>query len=852
MSLRAYARKRDFTKTREPAPRASLPKAKPQRRSRGGRAASAPPSALRFVIQKHDASRLHYDLRLELDGVLKSWAVPKGPSLNPADKRLAVQVEDHPLDYADFEGTIPKGQYGGGTVLLWDEGRWTPLDSDPDKALRSGRLKFGLSGRKLHGAWTLTRLRGNDESGDRVNWLLIKSRDEAASTTAAITEDEPLSVRTGRSLDDIAGPSSRRTRAPRKRAPKLNAGDIAGARKRSMASVYRPQLCTPSDTIPGGAGWVHEVKFDGYRLLARRTPAGVRIITRGGKDWTSKFGPIAEAMAALDVDSAVIDGEAAIMDAAGRSSFQALQKAIKHGDYGRLTFHVFDLLYCDGFDLTSSPLLARKALLHRIIPANGSTLRYSDHVEADGSTVQRDACRLGLEGIISKRGDAPYVQARSPSWVKFKCGLRQEFIIVGYTGPTGGRRHFGSLLLAAHDGEDRLVYAGRVGTGFDEESLADIAARLKPLARDDSGLDVGPSRAEARGVRWVEPRLVAEVALSQWTADARLRHPTFHGLREDKPPSSVRFEVAPPASPAVAGERSPARRARKSGADVAGISISNPDRILFPDDGITKLDLVRYHEQVGEFILPHVVGRPLSTLRCPTGLRSTCFFQKHLGTTLAEPVRPMRIAEKDGPAEYISIDDLAGLITLVQFGVVEIHPWGSRSVDVEHPDRLTFDLDPGDGVAFGEVKSAARRIRDVLTVVKLRSFVKTSGGKGLHVVVPLRPVSGWEAARAFTAAVARRMAEDEPGRYTATMSKSKRAGRIFIDYLRNGRGATSVAAYSPRARPGAPVSMPVSWDDLARLKHPAQFTVKNAVAHIARRKQDPWRELAGLRQSLPR
>lgn len=884
MALRQYARKRDFSKTPEPPPRA------PRRRARSNRPAKRPSPRL-YVIQKHDATRLHYDLRLELDGVLKSWAVPKGPSLDPADKRLAVQVEDHPIEYGRFEGTIPKGQYGGGTVLLWDVGRWTPLDPDPARALRAGRLKFRLEGRKLHGQWTLARIRG-DGDGEKANWLLIKHQDESARKDGPIVENEPLSVKTGRTLADIAAasaslpkprPRARKSR-PRRATPRSPIdADIEGAIERPMPRDPRPQLCTPAEVVPAGGDWVHELKFDGYRVLALRGAGAVRLLTRSGKDWTHRFRPIADAVALLDVDSAIIDGEATILDSTGRSSFQELQRALKHGGFERLAYFVFDLLYCNGRDLTRSPLLARKALLQRLLAGTPpGPLRYSDHIAGHGSSVGREACRLGMEGIISKRADAVYVQARAPTWLKIKCGRRQEFIIVGHTDPSGARRHFGSLLLAAHDAEGRLVYTGRVGTGFDQELLAEIARRLAPLARRDSPLDILPPRAEVRGAHWAEPRLVAEIAFTEWTGDGRLRHPAFQGLREDKEASAVRIEkpdasltrdrrnpsprvakkrtsrrVAASArrsSPAaIAGPRRAARSRSTAGGEpvIAGVTISSPDRVLFPEAGITKLDLARYHERVAELILPHLVRRPLSTVRCPSGRGGPCFFQKHLGTTFAAPVRAITIQEDDGPAEYISINSIEGLITLVQFGVLEMHPWGSRRETLEKPDRLTFDLDPGDGVTFADVKAAARRVREVLAAVQLESFLKTSGGKGLHVVVPLVPEAGWDRAKAFAAAVARRMATDEPSKYVDNMSKKRRHGRIFVDYLRNGRGATSVAPYSPRARPSAPVSMPISWEDLARLRSPDQHTVGGMAAHLKRRRRDPWARLDTVRQKLP-
>lgn len=881
MGLRRYAEKRDFTRTPEPAPVAARP-----RRSGG----------LRFTVQKHAASHLHYDFRLELGGVMKSWAVPKGPSLNPADKRLAMEVEDHPVSYGDFEGTIPKGQYGGGTVLLWDTGTWTPLDDDPERALRKGSLKFELHGEKLKGSWALVRAFKRDTDDRKNSWLLIKHKDKAARTGKPIIETKPLSVKTGRSLDQIAadpgsavhesnrnGRASETTgngpaRARRAAAAKpiaLGAGDVRGAKRGPMRRDYQPQLCVLADRVPDGPEWLHEIKYDGYRFLAYRRGGEVTLTSRRGHDWTDRFRPLADAVAALPMGDAVIDGEAAVLDARGRTSFQKLQQAVKDRRFERLAFYVFDLLYAEGHDLTRAPLLARKELLRKAVPDDPASLvTYSDHVLGGGGEVRSQACRLGLEGIISKRTDAPYAQARSPTWLKIKCGLRQEFVVVGYTDPEGARSHFGSLLLAARDESGRLVHTGRVGTGFNERLLKSIAGRFKPRARP--ALDVIPPRDQVRGAHWVEPELVAEVSFTEWTEDGRLRHPSFEGLREDKPASEVRIErpreteiVAADlgaGQPARAGAAPNARRARAKPkskpkpraaserpgpVEVEGVVITNPDRVLYPEIGLTKLGLVRYHERAAGYSLPYLVDRPLSTVRCPSGREGECFFQKHVRDIFTEPVKPLRVKEKKGYEDFISIVDKAGLIKLAQLGVLEIHPWGSRRQTFEQPDTLTFDLDPGPGVTFADIKAGARRVREVLEAVGLETFIKTSGGKGLHIVVPLTPKAGWDVVKEFAAAVALRMATDEPDKYVANMSKARRGGKIFVDYLRNGRGATSIAAYSPRAREFAPVSMPIAWEDLARLKSPAQYTVENTPAHLARRRKDPWARFAKVRQTLP-
>ncbi|HZW09257.1 MAG TPA: DNA ligase D [Phycisphaerales bacterium] len=878
MSLERYSKKRDFSRTPEP---------------RGG--GKKKPAGRIFVVQKHDASRLHYDFRLQVDGALASWAVPKGPSLDPTQKRLAVHVEDHPLGYADFEGVIPAGEYGGGTVLVWDKGTWTPEEKDPARAIQRGKLSFQLHGTKLHGGWTLTRLRArSDDNGEDQgdNWLLIKHDDEEAipGGGSVILEELPDSVKTGRSLEEISeeegGPAPRGSRRARAGAgggksgarggaapgaagadPVIDPEKITGARRARMPRKISPQLCTLVESAPEGDDWLHEIKFDGYRLLGRVQSGRATLITRAGHDWTGRFPPLAGALERLPVRQAVVDGEATILDASGHPSFQRLQNAIKAADFDDLVFYAFDLLYVDGYDLRASPLIERKEALRRLVPSTEEgVLRYSDHVRGGGPLVRENACELALEGIVSKQVSAPYTQTRSRTWLKVKCTRRQEFVIIGWSPPEGARKHFGSLLLGAHDGEGRLVYTGRVGTGFTAASLKDIKQRLDGLGRRSCPADDPPTREERRGVRWVEPELVAEVEFAEWTDDGRLRHASFQGLREDKEAADVRIERPNPApereppSAALsvtrrAGASAPPRRVRPKGAEgpplVRGVAISNADRVLYPDQGETKLDVALYYEAVAERMLPHVAGRPLSTVRCPRGRAQKCFFQKHLGDTLGPPVKAIEVREKSGSEPYISIDSAEGLIALVQFGVLEIHPWGSRAEDLEHPDLITFDLDPGEGVEFERVKQAARRVRDELARAGLVSFLKTTGGKGLHVVAPLRPRAGWDEAKAFCEALAKRLASEEPESYVATLAKAKRTGKIFIDYLRNGRGSTSIAPYSTRARAGAPVAMPLRWEELGALDAPDKHNIRSAVQRLARLKRDPWEGFFGTAQSLP-
>lgn len=859
-SLRRYAQKRDFTRTPEPPA---------DRKATAGDL---------FVVQKHDATRLHYDLRLQVGGVLASWAVPKGPSLDPADKRLAVRTEDHPIDYADFEGVIPKGNYGGGAVIVWDRGTWKPLDPDPAKALKRGKLSFQIDAERMTGAWTLARIRpkpGDDDAKE--NWLLIKQDDEHASTEVSLTDEHQTSVVTGRTIDEVAAgadpaPKARKKTTRKGRNPEPADRDLPdGAVTKPLETDYSPQLCTPATEAPAGEGWLHEVKYDGYRLLVYREESGqVRIITRGKHDWTHRFKPIAKAVADLPVRSAVIDGEAVIQGPDGHSSFQRLQQALKEGRFDNLAFYAFDLLYLNGSDLTRVPLIDRKLLLRSVIPDEPSVIRYSDHVEGRGDAFHREACRLTLEGIICKKADAPYAQHRSPAWLKVKCSHRQEFVVVGWSDPGGARKHFGSLLLGVHD-NGALRYAGRVGTGFDAATLRQISERLAPLARKTCPTDPAPPASERRGAHWVRPEMVVEVEFTQWTDDGRLRHPSFQGVREDKPAAEVRVET--PKTPAELGISTPRRSPRPatsktaktikkpstrrstggktaSPPTVAGVRISSPERVIFPEAGLTKADLAGYYAKVAEAMMPHLLGRPLSVVRCPEGRSKACFFQKHAAQTFRDPVTSIPVPEKDGTAEYLAVDSDAGLIGLIQFGVLEIHPWGSTERDLDKPDLLTIDLDPGPDVPWDRVREAALLVREHLESVDLASYLKTSGGKGLHVVVPLKPLANWDEAKAFCAGLARRLARDEPKLYTAVATKSKRTGRVFVDYLRNARGATSVAPYSTRAREGAPVAAPIRWDELPKIRAGNQYDTTTVLRRLARLKEDPWAGFFGTAQTL--
>ena len=871
MALEQYQKKRDFRKTPEPA--GAAPRKKPE---------AAP---LSFVVQKHAARQLHYDFRLELNGVLLSWAVPRGPSLDPGEKRLAVHVEDHPIEYGGFEGVIPKGQYGGGTVLLWDRGTWTPLDPDPDAAYRKGSLKFRLDGEKMRGNWALVRMNGRRAkaatrgANGHENWLLIKERDAAAlpESGAALVEGQPLSVATGRAMDAIAAERDRvwdsqqggeiagspAAKPARKSAP-------FGARKRAMPDRIVPQLASPADSAPDGPEWLHEIKYDGYRLLAFIKPGEVRLITRNGLDWTQKFPALAHALAALPVDSALIDGELVALAADGTTSFGELQDRIARGDTSGLVYFAFDLIYRDGYDLTDAALEDRKAALARIVAREaggqaGGIVRYSDHQEGHGPDFFRHACRYGLEGTLAKRRDRPYRPGRSSEWRKIKCHKADEFVVIGFTDPSGTRQGFGALLLGYYDPRGRLSYAGRVGTGFDDRLLRDLRARLDAIGRPDP--PVPPAKGlSTKGVHWTEPRLVAEVRYSGWTADGVLRHPSFEGLREDKSPDEVVHDHLTgndplPNPPSLAGEGRVgavagagvsvgAKSARDGSISFEGVRLTNPARILYPDCGITKLALAQYYAAIKDWALPHLANRPLSLVRCPEGYDKECFYQKHISSGVPDVVGRVEIADKSVTRTYLVIENLAGLVAVVQMGVLEIHPWGSTTGKLEAPDRITFDFDPDEGLPWEQVTAAAIEMREALLGIGLRSFVKTTGGKGLHVVAPVTPTLGWDAIKEFSRWVAERFVAAYPDRFTANMAKRARAGRIFIDYLRNTRGATAVGAYSARARAGAPVATPLAWEEVERGVKPGAFTVATVPARLAQLNSDPWAEMPKLRQSI--
>jgi bifunctional non-homologous end joining protein LigD len=801
MALDTYRHKRDFAKTSEPRGRA--------RRSVGHQ----------FVVQKHDARRLHYDLRLELDGVLKSWAVTKGPSLVPGEKRLAVAVEDHPLDYGDFEGTIPKGEYGGGTVIVWDKGSWRPLH-DPAKGLAKGHLDFELSGEKLKGRWHLVRMaRKPREKHD--NWLLIKGDDEAARAPqdADILDERPESAKTGRSLADVAG----KPPAP------VDPTKCKGARKAALPRFVEPALASLTARPPTGERWLHEIKFDGYRIQARIENGRVALMTRSGHDWTEKFGErVPAALRALPVATALLDGEL-VVESAGVSDFSALQSDLADGRDDRFQLYLFDALHLDGYDLRDAPLLQRKSLLENLLAGAGDDgpLRFSQHLDDDGDVILRHVCRLGLEGIVSKLREAPYRSGRSKSWSKSKCASRQEFVIGGYVVSMTSRRAIGSLALGVYD-KGALHYVGRVGTGFTAAMAEALFQQLEPLHVSTAPFAEKLTADQTRQLRPVKPELVAEVDFRAWTADGHLRHASFRGLREDKPATAiVRETEAAPEPPEL--ERST-------------VKLTHPDRLYWPDAGVTKEGLADYYSDAWPRMAPFIVGRALAVLRCPDGITGQMFFQKHIWKGAAAGIATLRDPREPGET-LIGVRDLDGLLALAQGAALEIHPWGSTAEDWERPDILVMDLDPGDGVAWKRVIAAAREIQERLRLAGLCGFVKTSGGKGLHVAAPLRPQAEWPEAKAFAKAMADSMAADSPDLFVSTVTKARRGGKIFIDYLRNQRGATAVAPYSPRARPGAPVSMPLEWDELSPAIGPAHFTIANAPKRLNLPGPVPWAEL---------
>jgi bifunctional non-homologous end joining protein LigD len=809
--LDPYRRKRDFTRSREPA----------------GADALAGNSGALYVMHKHAASHDHFDLRIEQDGVLRSWALPKGPALEAGEKRLAVEVEDHPLEYGGFEGTIPQQEYGGGTVMIWDIGRWR-INGRND----ADQLDFVLEGRKLKGAWSLVRTSRRGSGRKRQHhWLLIKRSDRSGKRL----QPDDLSVTSGRTMQEIAAAGGSATPSP---ALVPDPERLAGARKAGLPDAFAPQLATLADAAPDGEGWLHEIKFDGYRLLARIEQGRTRLFTRNGHDWTARFREQAQRLDSLPVRQALLDGELVAMSNDGASDFGRLQEAISGKETDKLVFQVFDLIHLDGHDLTGARLIDRKQLLQQLMQAAGYSandrIRYSDHIRGQGPGFMEQACALGLEGVVSKRMDAPYRSGRGRGWLKIKCTLHDEFVVAGYTPPSGARSGFGALLLAIHD-DDRLVYAGRVGTGFSQRQLTELHALLRKLEISRSPLAEMP--ADSGDARWVRPEVVVEVEYAERTREGRLRAPTFRGVREDRDATEIVANASArqqmPSTPSTGRQRRDVHK-------VAGVTLTNPERVMFPDQGLTKLDLARYYEAIADWILPWLANRPLSLVRCPAGRHQECFYQKHPGASLAKSVPRIPIPASSGSRDYVYVRRLADIVALVQSGVLEFHPWGSQVGDIEHPDLMVFDLDPGEGVSWSAVVHTARDLRSRLADLGLPAFARTTGGKGLHLVVPLQPRAGWDEVKAFSRAVSERHARASPDRLTTTSSKARRRGRIFIDYLRNGRGATAIASYSARARPGAPVAVPLRWDEVGPGVPSDRYSVGNLRRRLNALKADPW------------
>lgn len=824
--LRQYKSKRNFSVTAEPA--------------EGGQATAG---ALSFVIQKHWASRLHYDFRLELGDTMKSWAVPKGPSLDPKDKRMAVQVEDHPIAYSSFEGTIPAGQYGAGKVIIWDRGTWQPV-GDAAKGYHRGQLKFELHGQKLQGRWVLVRMKGEGEK--QPPWLLIKENDEFArpAATFSVVDEMPDSIgnssrpvrKSGRK--PATGPAAKA--AAKSAARKTGTGPTptgvpAGATRAPMPAKLAPQLATLVDAPPSDPkGWAFEIKFDGYRLMSRVDGADIKLFTRNGNDWTSKLVSLQKAIAKAKLPAGWYDGEMVMFNDRGVPDFGALQQSFDAAKTNDIVLYLFDLPYYDGHDLCAVPLRDRRALLQALLAKSSSDrVRFSEVFDAPAENVVASACKLGLEGIIAKRLDSTYVSRRSTAWIKLKCSQRQEFVIGGYTAPQGARVGIGALLLGVHDEEGALRYAGKVGTGFDDRTLGALKARLDKLPAAKSPFSKSPA-IEGRP-HWVKPQLVAEVSFGEWTRAGIIRHSVFHGLRTDRPPSAIVREKAA-AAKAIA---KPGSAANRSHALNPTLRVTNPERVIDASTGITKIELVRYYDLVGDLMMAHLKGRPVSLVRAPSGVDGQLFFQKHAETEKLPGIRQL------DPALYISHPPLLeiatkrGILSAAQWNVVEFHTLNTGTKSLQYPDRMIFDLDPGEGVSWDKVRDAASLMHAFLQELGLPAFLKTSGGKGLHVVVPLRKAHDWDAVKGFSQAVVVHLAKTIPQRFVAKSGPKNRVGKIFIDYLRNGVGATTACGWSARARPGLGISVPVAWEELASLKGGDHWTIRTAHARLNEGNR-PW------------
>ena len=876
--LTKYREMRDFNVTAEP------------RGSKTAIEAAAHTGELPFVIQKHAASHLHYDFRLAWNGVLKSWAVAKGPSDLPADKRLAVQVEDHPVEYGNFEGTIPKGQYGGGSVMVWDFGTWEPLE-DADKGLASGHLKFNLAGQKLKGRWALVRMHTRDARPSKPNWLLIKDRDEYARSEdqPPITERFPDSAITHRTIEQIGQDNDRvwnsnraqdqnqnevlqlansEANTPGKpRKPKLSfTSELKSVPKEKFPGFIAPQLAKPCTKPPIGDDWVHELKLDGYRIQVQVRPGTssskkrVTLLTRKGLDWTHRMPDLARAAEQLPVESAVIDGEVVVIDEKGSTSFADLQAAFQESAKVDLTYFAFDLLHLDGHNLRELALLKRKELLEKLISSldDSAPIHFSEHFEGDGAQIFSKACGLGAEGIISKSSSAPYTSARGNTWMKAKCFLEQEFVIGGFTDPSNGTHGIGALIIGYYD-HGKLRYAGRSGTGFTQKSQQSIRKQLDKLARSANPFSDIP-KGVSRQVHWVKPELVAQISFATWTRDNLVRQASFKGLREDKPSKEViREEAGASETPTELSPHRhtamPSSKSFKTTATVipnrTDLPITHPEKLLDGESRMTKLDLANYLIAVSERMLPHVADRPLSVVRCPEGSGKPCFFQKHIGMGVPKGITNVPVPnKKNGSVEqYLTLNTVEGLVGMAQMGVLEVHPWGSKNSSLEKPDRLIFDMDPDEAIDWKTLAATAKEFRSRLEELGLQSFLKTTGGKGLHVVAPIKPENEWPVIKDFAHNVVLGMERKNPGLYVTKMTKALRKNRIYLDYLRNDRGSTAIAPYSSRARSGAPVALPLDWNELNAKSRPI-FHVMDFESWKKRLATDPWVEMPKVRQRL--
>ncbi|MCC2679150.1 MAG: ligD [Pseudobdellovibrio sp.] len=779
MGLKEYRRKRDFKKTKEPA---------------GGKISRKKPI---FVIQEHWASHHHFDFRLEAFGVLKSWAVPKGPPTEPGEKRLAVEVEDHPISYAKFHGTIPEGEYGGGEVEIWDKGHWVPPENIKQQ-LEKGHLEVELHGKKLNGRWLLQRT--SRTSGKKNQWLLIKRHDEK---------------------------EIKATEAKKKK------------KKDPWPGFLAPQLALLSDSVPEGIDWIHETKYDGYRTSALINKRSVKLYTRNGLDWTEKYGDIHDELQKLKTSNAILDGEIVVLDENGVSSFSMLQAALSDRDSSAMKYFVFDLLFLDGEDLRDKPLEERKILLKKLLKTiKSKKILFSEHIRGQGDEMFKLACQEGLEGIISKDRTAPYHAGRKSDWQKIKCSQRQELVIGGYTNPEGSRAGFGSLLMGIFE-KGHLRYVGRVGTGFTDKNLAKLYQKLIKLETDDSPFTDGSPKAHAT-IHWVKPQLVAEVEFGSWTADGIIRHAAFVGLREDKTAKEVHMEKAAHVNEKAGKKKSSSKKAK-------GFVITHPDRIVYPSTGTKKIDVVNYYKSVSPWIMKHISGRPLALIRCPDGVSSTCFFQKQAD----ENSKLTEVNKADADDQRVmSVDSEEGLLQLIQWGALELHTWQAHQKSVMYPDQLVFDLDPDEGLSWAKVREAAFRLKDLLKRLKLESFIKTTGGKGLHIHVPIAPLYTWDQIKNFCKSVTIQLSSEYPDDYTTNILKKNRKGRIFLDYLRNGFGATAIAPFSVRAKEKPTVAVPITWDELKKIKGPDQFDIHSTLRRLAKQKKDPWAGYEKLKQKI--